>query len=392
MTHPLAFPFAGAPLLNTLTQAWRAFSAPLLHMTPTQFAINLALSAAVVALAFAAIGMTRRALHALIARFIPARADDEGGARPGALSLWVLRALVYAGVVAALLAVWGVDLSAIMSGPIGAALQFLFHTAIILLLAALALELANLTIGRTFARIAARANRRRAAQVRTLHPLAMGAARVAIVLFAAMMILSQAGVDIAPLLAGAGVLGIAIGFGAQTLVKDFLTGAFLIVEDIVSIGDIVQIQDAVGTVETMTLRTIRLRDVEGTLHVFPYGEAQVIHNMTKQFAYAVLDVTIAYSADIDQAIAIVRRVGAEMRADETLRASLLGDIEIFGVQELGDRGVTIRARFKTEGGQQWSVARDYRRRIKLALDAAGIEIPFPRMTFMTAFGDGDGAA
>jgi len=191
--------------------------------------------------------------------------------------------------------------------------------------------------------------------------------------------LSEVGVQIGPLLAGAGVVGIAVGFGAQTLVKDFLTGLFLIAEDIVSVGDIVRIGDSGGLVEEMTLRTIRLRDFDGALHVFPYGEAQVVHNLTKTFSYSVFDLQISYGSSIDAALRLMREVGEEMRLDPGFSDKILEPIEVVGVDNLADSGVVLKARIKTRPLEQWTVGREYNRRIKHAFDAAGVEIPFPHM-------------
>src|SRR5262249_53517846 len=152
-------------------------------------------------------------------------------------------------------------------------------------------------------------DRRRAAQLRTVEPLIKGVAQAFIVFMALGMILSEAGVEVAPLIAGAGVVGIAVGFGAQTLVRDLFTGAFLIIEDIVSRGDIVEINGFSGRVEAMTLRTIRLRDYDGTLHIFPYGEAQIIHNKTNRFSYFAFSIQISYLSDIDAAEDAARRAG-----------------------------------------------------------------------------------
>ncbi len=191
--------------------------------------------------------------------------------------------------------------------------------------------------------------------------------------------LGKLGVKIGPLLAGAGVVGVALGFGAQTLVKDFLTGIFLIVEDIVSVGDIVRIGDSGGLVEQMTLRTIRLRDFDGTVHVFPYSEAQVLHNLTKSFSYYVFDLQVPYASDLDAALAIMRRVGARLKADPDFADKILEPIEVVGVDSLADSGVVLKARIKTPPLQQWTVGREYNRRIKLAFDEAGVEIPFPHL-------------
>jgi small conductance mechanosensitive channel len=193
------------------------------------------------------------------------------------------------------------------------------------------------------------------------------------------MALGEVGVKIGPLLAGAGVVGLALGFGAQTIVKDFLTGLFLIIEDIVSVGDIIRIGESGGLVEQMTLRTIRLRDLDGTLHVFPYGEAQVVHNLTKTFSYYVFDLQVSYGSNIDRALEVMRTVGDGLKSDPAFADFILEPIEVLGVDRLGDSGVVLKARIKTAPIKQWVVGREYNRRIKLAFDREGVEIPFPHM-------------
>jgi small conductance mechanosensitive channel len=193
------------------------------------------------------------------------------------------------------------------------------------------------------------------------------------------VIISLLGIEIGPLLTGAGIVGIAVGFGAQTLVKDYLTGFSLILEDIVSVGDVVLIGDSGGLVEATTLRTIRLRDFDGTLHVIPYSEAQIVHNLTKTFSYYVFNLPISYDSDIDQALDLMRFVGGQMQEEEAFKDAILEPIEVVGVDQLADSGVVLKARIKTAPIQQWTVGREYNRRIKLAFDKAGIEIPVPHL-------------
>jgi small conductance mechanosensitive channel len=220
---------------------------------------------------------------------------------------------------------------------------------------------------------------RRAAQFQTLAPIVRGLTTGLLVILIGLTVLSEIGVKIGPLLAGAGVVGVALGFGAQTLVKDFLTGLFLILEDIVSVGDVVIIGGVGGQVEIMTLRTIRLRDFDGTLHVFPYSEAQVIHNQTKSFAYAVIAPKISYVSDIEKARAILLEIGERLQAEPPYSEMILEPLEIAGVDGFTDVGVIIKARIKTRPGKQWQVGREFQRRLKLAFDAQGIEIGYPNV-------------
>jgi len=156
------------------------------------------------------------------------------------------------------------------------------------------------------------------------------------------------------------------------LVKDFLTGIFLVLEDTVSIGDVIKIGEFGGVVEEMSLRTIKLRDFNGTLHVFPYSEAQVIHNRTKNFGYAVFELQVSYLSDIDKAIAVARETAETLAKDEKYEPLILAPAEVLGVDAITDNAVMIKGRIKTRPGDQWRVRREFNRRIKYAFDAAGV--------------------
>jgi small conductance mechanosensitive channel len=182
------------------------------------------------------------------------------------------------------------------------------------------------------------------------------------------------------LLAGAGVIGIAIGFGAQTLVKDIITGLFILVEDHISVGDVVKFGDHAGTVEKLTLRTIQLRDVGGTVHVVPFSAVTTIENMTKGFSRYVFNVGVAYREDTDHVVDVLRELGEEFLQDERYKPFILEPLEILGVDSFGDNAVNIKARIKTVPIKQWSIGREFNRRIKIRFDELGIEIPFPHRT------------
>jgi len=254
---------------------------------------------------------------------------------------------------------------------------------LILVLALVSMEAAQLSINQVFLGIARRARTaRRASQLRTLGPVLVGVVNSALVVVAVMMALSEVGVQIGPLLAGAGIVGLAVGFGAQTLVKDFLTGIFLIVEDTVSVGDAVKIGDVGGTVEEMSLRTIKLRDFDGTLHVFPYSEAQVIHNQSKNFSYYVIELMISRSADISRAMELMREAGDAVQHDEGFGGLVLAPLEIAGVDKITDAGIAIKSRIKTMPGMQYKVGRDLLRRIKIAFDQNHIDTPAPSLKLL----------
>lgn len=220
----------------------------------------------------------------------------------------------------------------------------------------------------------------RAKRAKTLGGLVRNVLTSLIVIVASLMILREVGLDITPILTGAGILGLAVGFGAQTLVKDVISGFFLILENEVRVGDIVSVGDHAGVVEEMTLRTMVLRDLKGTVHIVPNGSIDVLSNLSKDFSFAVLEVPAEYSADTDQVVGIIRDVGASLRADTKFAPFLLDDIEILGVDAFADSSVTIKARIKTMPTKQWEIAREFRRRLKKEYDARGFAFPFPTRT------------
>ncbi len=220
----------------------------------------------------------------------------------------------------------------------------------------------------------------RVKRLNTLERVFRYVATVIIILVASMLVLSELGISIAPILATAGVLGIAIGFGAQSLVKDYFTGFFLLLENQVRVGDVVEVSGKGGLVEEMTLRYIRLRDYEGSVHYVPNGTVDTVTNRSRGFAYAVIDVGVAYREDIDVVYDVMREVASELRVDPELSSRIVDDIEIAGVDNWADSAVVIRCRFKVMPLEQWGVRRAYLYRLKKAFDAAGIEIPYPHLT------------
>lgn len=396
MLTPQPTPEPAPPPSETTLEARAAFSGlwreiehfvrGVVSLDPQEAAIRAGLSVLVVLAALAALYVLRLLLKAMVARLAPKDAVAEVVAekkRRIHFSGWTLplaRAAIFVACVLVVLQIWGVNLEAVMRGPLGAVLGIAGRAALIVVLMVAAIEVLQIAVAQLFNRIARRArNARRAAQIRTIAPVVSGVITSVLFVLATMMVLAQIGVEIAPLLAGAGIVGLAIGFGAQTLVKDFLTGIFLIVEDVVSIGDVVRIGQASGVVEDMSLRTIKLRAFDGTLQVIPYGEAQIVYNMTKGFSFYVFDLSISYSSDIGQALELMRETGDAMQRDEAFSSMILEKIEIVGVDRLADSGVMLKARIKTAPGKQWSVGREYLKRIKLAFDAGGVEIPFPHV-------------
>ena len=228
----------------------------------------------------------------------------------------------------------------------------------------------------------------RSGRARTLLPLLRRASAVLLLTVGGLTAASELGIDIAPLLAGVGIAGLAIGFGAQTLVKDVITGLFIVMEDQIAVGEYVSLAGHAGIVEGMSIRTIRLRDLSGTVHVVPFGEVGTVENLTRDYSYAVIDAGVGYGEDTDRVSDVLREVAAGMESDEDWRDRVIPPFEVFGVQELGDSAVIVRCRFKTPPMQQWAVAREFRRRMKKRFDELGIEIPFPHRTVY--FGGGKG--
>jgi small conductance mechanosensitive channel len=203
---------------------------------------------------------------------------------------------------------------------------------------------------------------------------------VIVSLIAGMLVLAEIGISVAPILGAAGVVGLAVGFGAQSLVKDYFAGFFILLEDQIRHGDVVEIAGRGGFVEEITLRYVRLRDYDGNVHYIANGLISTVTNMSRGFAQSVIDVGIAYREDIDEAFDVMRKVASAMRADPAFAPRILDDLEIAGVERWADSAVVLRCRFKVAPLEQWAVRREYLRRLKRAFDERGIEIPFPHLT------------
>ncbi|MFM7501881.1 MAG: mechanosensitive ion channel family protein [Burkholderiaceae bacterium] len=196
---------------------------------------------------------------------------------------------------------------------------------------------------------------------------------------AVLLVLGEVGISLAPILGAAGVVGIAVGFGAQTLVKDYVSGFLLLLENQIRVGDAVEISGKSGIVEEVTLRFIRLRDFGGNVHFIPNNTIGVITNSSLGFAYAVLDVGIAYGSDIEVSMQVMRDVDESMREDASFSGKILKPLEIAGVDQWADSSVMIKARIQVKPLEQWHVRREYLKRLKIAFDAKGVEIPFPHV-------------
>lgn len=196
-------------------------------------------------------------------------------------------------------------------------------------------------------------------------------------LLAVVMALKESGFDIGPILAGAGVVGLAVGFGAQNLVRDLFAGVFILLENQVRVNDVAIINGTGGLVEQINLRTIVLRGQDGTVHIFPNGTITTLSNMTHEYSYYVFSIGVAYKEDTDHVVEVLEQIGDEMIRDEKYKPLILAPLEVLGVDQFGDSAVMIKARFKTVPVQQWTVGREMNRRIKKKFDEVGIEMPFP---------------
>jgi small conductance mechanosensitive channel len=194
------------------------------------------------------------------------------------------------------------------------------------------------------------------------------------------VVLQEVGVPVGPLLTAAGIGGLAIGFGAQSLVKDVISGFFFLIEEQVRVGDVVKIAGIGGLVEKITLRTVTLRDLAGNVHIVPHGTVSTVTNMTMDYSRYVFDVGVAYREDPDEVMAILQEIGAGLMADPEFKDDILEPLEMLGVDQFGDNAVIIKCRITTRPIQQWRIGREMNRRIKKTFDERGIEIPFPHRT------------
>ncbi|MFH1538364.1 MAG: mechanosensitive ion channel family protein [bacterium] len=215
-------------------------------------------------------------------------------------------------------------------------------------------------------------------RARTLSSIINNATRVIVALVGGMMVLQEIGFQVGPLIAGVGIFGLAVGFGAQNLVRDVVTGFFIILENQYGVGDVIKVCGIGGLVEDINLRVTTLRDIEGVVHYIPNGQIDAVSNMTKGWSRALVHVGVAYRENVDRVMEVLRGVCDEIKADPKFAPMLLDDFEIPGVEKLDDSSVVIRVMVKTQPLKQWDVMREMRRRFKNRLDEEGIEIPFPQ--------------
>ncbi len=225
-----------------------------------------------------------------------------------------------------------------------------------------------------------RTGARQSSRTLTLLPIIRKIMFIVFLVFFGLMLLSEFGINIMPLLAGAGVLGIAVGFGAQTVVKDFLIGFTIIMEDLIQVGDVVTLNGCTGVIELVTIRKVQLRNVNGSVYTVPFNKIDIIENQTKDFSYYLFDIGIAYREDPDEVCGYLNEIDEDMRNDEKYNDLILEPLEILGVDNFADSAVVIKARIKTLPSEQWIVGREFNRRMKLAFDKHSVEMPFPHQT------------
>lgn len=306
----------------------------------------------------------------------------------------ILKAVIWAAALMAILNAWGVDSLAWLDTDLGRrVLGSAITIALIVVIAVAAWELVSglvefyLTETDREGMVI-----ERSARARTLLPLLRNALLIVLITVVGLVTLSELGVNIAPLLAGAGVVGLAVGFGSQTLVKDVITGLFILFEDTIAVGDVVDVGGGhAGVVEAISIRTIRLRDLSGSVHSVPFSAVTTVKNLTKDFSFALFRVSVDYSEDPDHVIDVLKGIGSGMQAEPAYRADILAPLEVMGLDELADSGIVIQARFKTRPGKQWTVAREFNRRMKKRFNELGISIPYPHMQLVVKDGSGDRA-
>lgn len=274
-------------------------------------------------------------------------------------------------------------LGAAWSAPAVAGARVLMIVVLAIVAQRLAARLLKLFRVRVTARLAGQADVQR---VETVTRVIRYVATAVIVLISGMLVLSEIGISIAPILGAAGIVGLAVGFGAQSLVKDYFTGFFLLLENQIARGDVVRIADRSGQVEDITLRYVRLRDYHGDVHYVPNGLITSVTNLSREFSCAVMDIGVGYREDLGRVFTTILDTARTLQDDPEFGWRILEPLELAGVQNLADSAIIVRCRFKVRTLEQWAVRREFLRRLKTAFDACGIEIPYPQVTFHAAAG------
>lgn len=288
----------------------------------------------------------------------------------------LVRGAIFLLVALTVLQAWGVNTYDWLASDTGRALAATVLRIIVIVgVSLLVWELTSLFIERRLtAQDQASGNYLTSARTRTLLTVARKTLALALVVIGSLLVLTELGLNIAPLLATAGVLGVAVGFGSQKLVQDVITGVFILLEDLFAVGDVIKVGDTAGQVEAVSIRNVRLRDFSGTVHTIPFSTITTVSNLTRDYSYYVFNIGVAYSEDVDRAMAVLKEIGEEMRQDPHFGSMILAPFELVGVDRFSEAGVIIQARFKTQPLQQWNVGREFNRRLKKRFDELGIEL------------------
>lgn len=344
--------------------------------------LNQSLGTVIVLAAALMLLLMGRKISARAIRAIDKLSTQLGGIKLPRLSLyarlmqWILRVIIYGFGIYTISKIWEFnDISKFFEGSsMRGFLSSSLTTLLVVTVAVLIWE----SVGLYLAYALKQADDNNQTRTTTLLPMIRNVVMTFFGLLFALVIFSELGVNVAPLLAGAGVIGVAIGFGAQTMVKDFITGFTIVLEDVIRVGDVVTLDTCTGLVEKITLRKVQLRDFAGIVYTIPFSQISTIQNLTKNFSYYVLEVGVSYNQNTDRVIEVLKEVDADLRNDKKFGLMILEPIEISGVERFEESAVVIKARLKTQPVRQWDVGREYNRRMKIAFDKYGIEIPFPQ--------------
>jgi len=294
---------------------------------------------------------------------------------------WVLAAVIVGSAVMLLLPRFGVQIGPVLQLALAWLVGHGVRIAIVLVVTFVALRAAGFLSTKAFALLQKdKTDVEFQKRAQTLSSVIRWVLRMAIFIIAAVMVLGELGVEIGPIIAAAGVVGLAVGFGAQSLVQDVISGFFILLEDQVRVGDVVQLDGRGGLVEKITLRMTILRDLAGNVHYVRNGKIDVVTNMTKEYSRYVFNIGVAYREDVDEVIRVVKEVDEDLRQDPAFKDDILQPIEVLGLDEFADSAIIIKARTTTKPIQQWRVGREFNRRLKKKFDEGGIEIPFPHLT------------
>ncbi|MCB5946032.1 mechanosensitive ion channel domain-containing protein, partial [Acidocella sp. KAb 2-4] len=300
----------------------------------------------------------------------------------------LIRALIRTAIVVLVLLLilqgWGMDVSgALLANPLSRGLLGALLSILVTVAMALALwEAMNIALHHRVERLTDAGRTRQAARLRTLMPMLRATIGTVIFLAAFFIGLTEIGVNATGLLAVSGVAGIALGFGSQKLVQDVITGLFLLLEDSMQVGDYVSLGGMSGTVERLSIRTIRLRGGDGSVNIIPFSSVTTVTNMTRDFSYAQLSITVGYSEDVDRVIAVLTEIGQQMRADPKWSEMIRDDLQIFGLDQFGQLGLVINGQIRTGPGQHWAVRREFQARVLKRFAEEGIEIPYNRQALL----------